>query len=149
MIDSGAKDHITQSSKKNSSYNFFSSKNKVCIVDDSLTSISGKVSIQCTTLSLTIILHVPKFSSNLLSVSKIIKDLECKVSFYSTYCVFKELKTKIKVIGYDRVENSLYLLEVGFVSSENTSSNMDWWPFLQMLIKNYICGIVNWSIYLM
>ena len=126
MIDSGANDHITQSSKKNSSYNFFSSKNKVCIVDDSLTSISGKVSIQCTTLSLTTILHVSKFSYNLLSISKIIKDLECKVSFYSTYCVFKELKTKIKVIGYDRVEDNLYLLEVGFVSSKGTNSNMNW-----------------------
>jgi len=126
VIDSGAKDHITQSSKKNSSYNFFSSKDKVCIVDDSLTSISGKVSIQCTTLSLTTILHVSKFSYNLLSISKIIKDLECKVSFYSTYCVFKELKTKIKVIGYDRVEDNLYLLEVGFVSSKGTNSNMNW-----------------------
>jgi hypothetical protein len=40
--------------------------------------------------------------------------------------VFKELKTKIKVIGYDRVEDNLYLLEVGFVSSKGTNSNMNW-----------------------
>jgi hypothetical protein len=96
VIDSGANDHMTRSSKKNSSYNCFSSKDKVCIADDSLASISGKGSIQCTTLSLTTILHVPKFSSNLISISKIIKDLEYKVSIYSTHCVFKDMKTKKK-----------------------------------------------------
>ena len=67
-----------------SSYNPYLVKDKVHIIDGSLTPIFGKGSIQYTTLSLTSVLHVSKFSSNLLSISKKTKVLKCKVIlFYS------------------------------------------------------------------
>lgn len=34
------------------------------------------------------VLHVPKFRYNLLSVSKVIKDLQCCVAFYPDFCQF-------------------------------------------------------------
>lgn len=103
---------------------FFSSylvKDKVHIIDGSLAPIFGKGSIQYTTLSLTSVLHVSKFSSNLLSISKNTKVLKCKVSFYFTHSEFKDLKTKKKKINYGRVEDDLYLLKSGFVGSGNTN----------------------------
>lgn len=75
--------------------------------------MSGKGSIRCSpSLTLSSVLHVPDFSTNLLSISSLTKALNCKVTFYPSYCVFQELETG-KTIGYGRVHDGLYLLEAG------------------------------------
>ena len=90
------------------------------MADDSFCSVSGKGSNPCApTLTLSFILHVPNFPTNLLPISSITKDLNCKVSFYPIYCVFQKLKTE-QTIGYDRIQDGLYLLKTGLNSSTNT-----------------------------
>ena len=56
-------------------------------------------------------LLVPHFPFNLLSVSQIIKSLQCSVTF-SPFCVFQDLKTK-KLIGLGHERNGLYYLDHG------------------------------------
>jgi len=67
VIDSRVNYHMTRSFKKFSSYNPFSCKDKVCIVNGSPASISDKSLIQYTpTLYLTLVLHISQFFANLL-----------------------------------------------------------------------------------
>lgn len=50
--------------------------------------IAGKGLInQSNTLSLKYVLHVPKLACNLLSVSKLSKDSNCRVIFFESHCV--------------------------------------------------------------
>lgn len=64
-------------------------KDKVRVADGTLFSISGKGSIHVSpTLSLSLVLHVLKFATNLLSISRITHDLNCSVTYFSfTLCV--------------------------------------------------------------
>ncbi|XP_019236310.1 PREDICTED: uncharacterized protein LOC109216595 [Nicotiana attenuata] len=55
------------------------------------------------------VLCVPDFKYNLLSVSKLTKELQCSVNFFPTFCVFQDLYTgKVKGIGKEK--GGLYLL---------------------------------------
>jgi hypothetical protein len=72
IIDSDASDHMTDISSMFSSYNLCSGRQKVKIVDGSLSSVSGKGSIHVTTsLSLSFVLHIPYFAANLLFITRI------------------------------------------------------------------------------
>ena len=51
-----------------------------------------------TDLTLNSVLYVPKLNCNLLSVSKLINDLNCAVDFRSNTCVFQDLHSG-KMIG--------------------------------------------------
>ncbi|OIT36672.1 hypothetical protein A4A49_51924, partial [Nicotiana attenuata] len=55
------------------------------------------------------VLCVPTFKFNLLSVSKVTKDLNCFASFFPTFCVFQDLWSgRVKEIG--REEDGLYTM---------------------------------------
>lgn len=55
------------------------------------------------------VLYVPEFKFNLLSVSKLTKELQCFASFFRDFFVLQDLFTrKVKEIG--REEKGLYLL---------------------------------------
>ena len=55
------------------------------------------------------VLYVPEFKFNLLSVSKLTKELQCSASFFSEFFVLQDLFTgKVKEIG--REQNGLYWL---------------------------------------
>ena len=87
-------------------------KDKVRIANGSLSSIKEKGLVCCTSLlSLPSTLHIPSFPHNLLSVSALTYDLNCKVEFYFCYCVLQDLSTK-KMIGYNRIQDGLYLLDI-------------------------------------
>lgn len=107
IIDSGALDHMTSMPSLFSSYSVYSVKDKVCVVDGYYSSIVGKGSISITpTLPLSLTLHVPKFSFNLLFVSHITKTLNCYVTFFH----FQDLGTRT-IIGKGHEENGLYILD--------------------------------------
>ncbi|KAH0680291.1 hypothetical protein KY284_021376 [Solanum tuberosum] len=53
------------------------------------------------------VLHVPDFEYNLLSVSKLIRELQCCMTFYPDYCLLQDLHTG-KVKGIGRLEGGLY-----------------------------------------
>ena len=49
------------------------------------------------TLLLSSVLLAPNLSNNLLSISKITKNLNCYVTFHSTHCVFQDNLTKTRL----------------------------------------------------
>lgn len=55
------------------------------------------------------VLHIPNFKFNLLSISQVIKALQCLVVFFPDFCIFQDLfYRKVKAIG--REHDGLYLL---------------------------------------
>jgi len=61
-------------------------------------------------MSLSFVLHVPKFAINLLSISRITRDLNCLSFFFPSYCVFQDIATK-KTIGLGHANDGLYILD--------------------------------------
>ncbi|XP_019255165.1 PREDICTED: uncharacterized protein LOC109233756 [Nicotiana attenuata] len=56
------------------------------------------------------VLYVPQFKFNLLSVSKVTRELRCFASFYPDFCVFQDLFSgKVREIGRER--EGLYFLQ--------------------------------------
>ncbi|PKA53923.1 Retrovirus-related Pol polyprotein from transposon TNT 1-94 [Apostasia shenzhenica] len=88
-----------------------SDRDKVRIADSSFTPIIGKGAIKCSSsFSLSSVLHVPSFPANLLSISSITKDLNCKVTFFLSHCVLQKLAME-EIIGVSKMCNGLYLLD--------------------------------------
>ncbi|XP_075099266.1 uncharacterized protein LOC142176097 [Nicotiana tabacum] len=71
------------------------------------------------------ILHIPDFKYNLLSVSKITKELRCLVAFFLDFCVFRELFSGKGYILYD-------LQSKGFFVSRDVVFKEDIFPFKNM-----------------
>ncbi|KAK3037954.1 hypothetical protein RJ639_030659 [Escallonia herrerae] len=66
---------------------------KIKIADGSLSAIVGTGSIVLSpSITLHNVLHIPKLSCNLLSISKLTNDLKCQANFYSTQCEFQEMR---------------------------------------------------------
>ena len=99
ILDSGATDHLSRSSKYFVSYIPYVGNKTIRIVDGSLTPISGKGKISlCAGFSLHNVLHVSRFPYNLLSISKITHELKCKAIFLPDSIFFQDLSSK-KMIG--------------------------------------------------
>ena len=72
IIDSKATEHMTISSLKFSTYSPCPSNKKIALVDGSLTIVAGKGEIKIhPSLVLKNVLHVPKLSTNLVSIHKL------------------------------------------------------------------------------
>lgn len=113
IIDTGATNHMTGASNLFTSYTPSSGKDKVRVADGSMSPIIGRGTIRCTkTLSLSPVLHVPKFPVNLLSISSITKSLNCKCWFDPTCCAFQELGTG-RLLGTGTMHDGLYYLDEG------------------------------------
>jgi hypothetical protein len=69
------------------------------------------------------VFHVNNYSINLLSFSKLSKDLNCEVIFKMKSVIFQDLLTKEK-ISEDYLENGLYFLSTN-KSIFNTRKNKD------------------------
>lgn len=65
-------------------------------------------------LSLTLhdILHVPRLSYNLLSVSKLACDQNCQTNFFSTHCVFQDLTSR-RMTDNAKQSGGLYFFDDG------------------------------------
>lgn len=112
---------MTSHSNLYTSYNPGSGKQKVKIVDGTLSSVAGKGCIPISkNLSPDYALHVPKLSCNLLSISKITKDLNCVAKFFPSYCEFQDMGTGM-VIGTSKEIDGLYYFENESASSSNLS----------------------------
>lgn len=83
IIDSGATDHMTWSANLFVSYTPCAGNQKVKIVDGSLSAIAGKGSIAISpSITLHDVLHVLKLSCNLLSINKLIHDMNSQAHFF-------------------------------------------------------------------
>jgi len=60
--------------------------------------------------TVTNVLYVPDLKFNLMSVSKLTKDLCCSVTFFPDFCMFQNLYSD-RVMGIGRENNGLYLLK--------------------------------------
>ena len=90
VVDSGASNHMTGSFRDFVSYIFCFSRDKVRLADGSFAPISEKGYIKCTSeLPLSSVLHDPRFSINLLSISAITNDLDYTIFFLKHIMSFK------------------------------------------------------------
>lgn len=112
IVDSGATDHMTGNSKFFLSYTPSSGQQKVQLADGTFSTVAGKGKIRLSqSIFLQDVLHVPKLTYNLISVSKLTNDLSCGANFSKHACVFQDLETG-KKIGSARVSHGLYYLAV-------------------------------------
>ncbi|XP_062093444.1 uncharacterized protein LOC133799443 [Humulus lupulus] len=104
------------------SYKPCTGNTKIRIADGSFFAISGVGDAKLSdTLTLSNVLHVPKLSCNLISISKLTSTLNCTAIFSSSYCVFQNpvLET---MIGYDL--GNVNIRQVGEVNvRENQQEN--------------------------
>lgn len=61
------------------------------------------------------VLHVPTFNCNLLSVSRLTKNLQCAVTFFPDFCVMQGLRSR-NLIGAGKYTRGLY--RMGMFGSE-------------------------------
>jgi transposase InsO family protein len=111
IIDSGASDHMTGLSSLFQTYSPCPGNKKIKIADGSFSPIAGEGKIPLSThIDLKNVLHVPKLSYNLLSVSKICEDSNCYVKFFNTHCIFQD-RNSGKMIGSAKMMDGLYYFE--------------------------------------
>ena len=109
-MDSSAIDHMIKSSHGFVSYSPCPSNKKIATADGTLITVAGQGDVVINqNLALKNVLHVPKLSTNLVSIHKLRKDLNCMVTFSSTLCKFQEKNTET-MIGLARERNGLYFL---------------------------------------
>nr|CAD1824666.1 unnamed protein product [Ananas comosus var. bracteatus] len=129
IVDTGATDHMTGTSKNLSSMQPTVGKNFITLADGSHAPIHGIGCVDASpSINLSSVLFVPSFPSNLLSVSKLTKSHNCSVTFYPHHCVFQNLTTR-KTIGEGREKDGLYLLDQSAYAliSHNEDNHEDTW----------------------
>ncbi|RVW73975.1 Retrovirus-related Pol polyprotein from transposon TNT 1-94 [Vitis vinifera] len=118
IVDTGASDHMTGDAAILQNYKPSNGHSSVHIADGSKSKIAGTGSIKLTKdLYLDSVLHVPNLDCNLLSISKLARDLQCVTKFYPNLCVFQDLKSG-KMIGSAELCSGLYLLSCGQLSNQ-------------------------------
>ena len=110
IIDSGATDHISSSPK------LFLHKNKnfslppVLLPSGETANIAAKGSLPLNSIYyLRDVLCVPTFKVDLLSVSRLTRNLNCSVTFFPYWCVLQDLVTR-RTIGLGKQRDGLYYL---------------------------------------
>nr|CAN82240.1 hypothetical protein VITISV_044199 [Vitis vinifera] len=118
IVDTGASDHMIGDVAILQNYKPSNGHSSVHIADGSQSKIVGTGSIKLTKdLYLDSVLHVPNLDCNLLSISKLARDLQCVTKFYPNSCVFQDLKSG-KMIGSAELCSGLYLLPCGQFSNQ-------------------------------
>ena len=89
VIDSGATDHMTCNSSRFSTFQSQPSPSTVTLADGSHSCVLGSGTIVPTpSIPLTLVLSLPNFSFNLMSVSKLTRAITCYTSFFPDFCLF-------------------------------------------------------------
>ena len=98
MIDFGAIDHMTDYKKLFSPYNPSSGYFKVKIAYGSLSTMARTGTNRISpNIELHFVLHVPNLSCNLLSITKLTRDLKCGAHFFKSSHVFQDLTSGMKI----------------------------------------------------
>ena len=106
----GATDHITHSSYQFNNYNPCPNSRKIATTAGSFTTVTSVEISKLVLHSLKNVLHVPKLSTNLVSIQKLTQDLGCNVIFYPTHYVLQDQHLG-KIIGLATIWNGLHYLE--------------------------------------
>ena len=111
VIDSRATYHMTGNSSLFSTFQSQPSPFTVTLADGSHSCVLGSSTIVPTpSIPLTLVLSLPNFSFNLMSVSKLTRAPMCYISFFPDFCLFQDLMTK-QIIGRGRESGGLYILD--------------------------------------
>ncbi|PON89348.1 hypothetical protein TorRG33x02_148910, partial [Trema orientale] len=98
FMDSGATNHVTVEQHNLASSSGYKSKEKLIVSNSSSLLIKhigfANIVSKSRSLKLSNILHVPKITKNLISISQFISDNNVLVEFSSTCCVIKDKATK-------------------------------------------------------
>ena len=109
IIDSRASDHMTSFFSLFSNYSRCYKNERVRIADGSFSPIVGKCQIEISNqITLQFVIHVPKLACNLLFVSKISKDSNCRAVFLDSHCEFQD-RNSGKMIGSAKMVHGLLL----------------------------------------
>lgn len=115
VIDSGAPDHMTYSTSAFKSYQTCTGSKKITVADGSVTTLASQGTNHLNPLfTLKKVLHVLNITINLLSIRKLIQDINCSVTFFLNHCIFQDLA---------RVNDRLYMLEMQGNSTNFSSSS--------------------------
>ena len=111
VIDSGATDHMTGNPAIYSSFKPHKSSSTVTVADGSSYHVTGTgIARPTSSITLSSVLGLPNLAFNLVSVSKLTKDLNCCILFFPDHCLFQDLLTK-QIIGKGHVSDGLYVLD--------------------------------------
>ena len=89
IVDAGASNHMTGSLNGFFKYKQCDKAIKVTMADGNISFAKGEGSICLADLRLNSVLYVPDLRCNLLSISKLTKDLNCKVPFFQLIVYFR------------------------------------------------------------
>ena len=140
IVDSGASDHMIGDITTFDEYRPISRENLVKIADGTYSNVAGIGSVVISEeIKLYYVLFVPNLSYNLLSISKLTRDLNCITKFSSKSCEFQALNSG-RTIGSAEMSLGLYLLRVEVpgrqtqriscaVSSQNKDSAIMLWHY--------------------
>ena len=110
IVDLGASDHMTGDVIALSEYRQAARGTSVRIADGTYSDVMGIGSVIISKeIKLNSVLFVPNLDYNLLSISKLTKDLNCITKFSSNMCEFQALNSG-KTIGNTEMSAGLYLL---------------------------------------
>lgn len=126
IVDSGASHHIAANIDVLDSTKELSSNtgDKVCMPTGKESAIThiGSASL-LVDIHVRNLLYVPEFEYNLLSVSKLTKELSCSVNFFPYFCVFQDLYSG-RMRGIGRESDGLYIIrDDKHVEVKNAPSN--------------------------
>ena len=96
ILDSGASKHVTGRPNEFISYKLYPSSYKETIqtADGTFQPIKGIGTVKCTpSITLSSVLYVPSFPVNLVSISSLVDQLDCRVSLDRENCLIQERKT--------------------------------------------------------
>ncbi|GKD73081.1 putative RNA-directed DNA polymerase [Tanacetum coccineum] len=108
IFDSGTTEHITHNDSLLKNKRKRGYEQPVTIPNGEAVPVEGRG--ECALPSGAIIkdvLHVPKFKCNLLSVSRLSKELQCAVTFFPEFCIMQDLYSRT-LIGAGDCEDGLY-----------------------------------------
>ena len=111
MIDSRASNHVTSFSNPFNTYSPCSGSEKIRIADGSFSPIAEKGLVKLSeNIDLKFVLHVPKLACNLLFVSKLTKNSNCRVFFYDSHYELQDQNSR-KKIGSVKLIDDLYYFD--------------------------------------
>lgn len=127
VIDLGSTDHITHNAKilQNRTKNRI--EIPVVIPNGNAIPVEGRG--ECVLPGGTKIkgvLHIPKFTCNLLSVGRLSKDLQSAITFFPDFCVMRKLHTR-KLIGVGQYRNGLYRMGILGKERKAMMTTIDTW----------------------
>lgn len=128
ILDSGASDHICCDITLFKHIN--NKKNTIIIPDGSYVKIKYIGTIKLSNgLKLNKVLYVPDFQYNLISINKLCKEHNAKISFIANVCVMQGPLMKPLLLG--KMRNSLYYVEENLTLA-NANKHTQWARLLSM-----------------